>query len=284
MTISKGAVGHALVAACLLATLLAPGGLRAQDFEVVYLEGEAYTRNQGSWQRVEVGNTLRNEAVLRLGSGGYVEIGHNEGLLRIARPGTYELASLRRATSRARSEAVREAISRRFRQVLADRYDDVENPAAQERIIGEGLRALAQGQAQGAYNLFAEARADATADQYRDLGVLQALAARANGDYQDSLRLLDAEGGSLADERALLKADVLLELSAFSEAVTMAERYLRDSGRTPSERQVAYALKAQALAGMGNLGAAMATFEDAIALDPISDVGRAAREQLEALR
>jgi len=110
------------------------------------------------------------------------------------------------------------------------------------------------------------------------------LAARAYGDYQESLRLLNAEGGSLADERALLKADVLLELSAFSEAVTTAERYLRDSRRTPSERQVAYALKAQALAGMGNIGAAMATFEDAIALDPISDVGRAAREQLEALR
>ncbi len=284
MNNSRGESIYALVVICLLVSFLTPLGLAAQDFEIVYLEGEAYTRNQGSWQRVDVGNTLRNEAVLRLGNGGYVEIGHDEGLLRIARPGTYELASLRRATSRARSEGVREAISRRFRQALAERYDNVEDPPPLERLISEGLRALGQGQAQGAYNLFAEARGDATADQYRDLGVLQALAARAYGDYQESLRLLDAEGGSLADERALLKADVLLELSAFSEAVTTAERYLRDSRRTPSERQVAYALKAQALAGMGNLGAAMATFEDAIALDPISDVGRAAREQLEALR
>jgi hypothetical protein len=284
MFYSRGGIRKKLFSLVLLVVVLLPHGAVSQDFEIVLLEGEAYTRNEGSWRRVEVGNTLRNEAVLRLATGGYVEVGHRDGLLRIARPGTYELASLRRATSRARSDGVREAISRRFRQVLTERYDDATENGADERLIGEGLRALRQSQPQGAYNLFAEARAGASAEQQRDLRVLQALAARASGNYQESLRLLDAEGGSLADERALLKADVLLELSAFSEAVEMAERYLRHSGRTPSERQVASALKAQALAGMGNLGAAMATFEDAIALDPMSDVGRAAREHLEALR
>ncbi|MFP4431814.1 MAG: tetratricopeptide repeat protein [Spirochaetota bacterium] len=268
----------------LLGVVLVPPGAVSQEFEIVLLEGEAYTRDEGSWRRVDVGNTLRNEAVVRLGNGGYVEIGHREGVLRIARPGTYELASLRRATSRARSDAVREAISRRFRQVLAERYDGAAESDSDDRLIAEGLRALRQNQPEGAYNLFAEARANVSADRRRDLRVLQALAARASGNYQQSLQLLDAEGGSLADERALVKADVLLELSAFSEAVEMAERYLRHSGRTPSERQVASALKAQALAGMGNLGAAMATFEDAIAFDPLSDVGRAAREHLEALR
>jgi tetratricopeptide (TPR) repeat protein len=284
MVYQRGGIRHKLFALFLLTVAVFPPGALSQDFEIVFLEGDAYTRNEGSWQRVEIGNTLRNEAVLRLGTGGYVEVGHQEGILRIARPGTYELASLRRATSRARSDAVREAISRRFRQVLTERYDDATESAFDGRLIEEGLNALRQNQAQGAYNLFAEARARVPAEQQRELLVLQALAARASGDYQASLRLLDAEGGSLADERALLKADVLLELSAFSEAVEMAERYLRHSGRTPSERQVASALKAQALAGMGNLGAAMATFEDAIALDPMSDVGRAAREQLEALR
>lgn len=284
MVYLRGGIRRKLFALFLLGVFFAPQGAVSQDFEIVLLEGEAYTRNEGAWRRVEVGNTLRNEAVLRLGTDGYVEVGHQAGILRIARPGTYELASLRRATSRARSDAVREAISRRFRQVLTERYDEATGRDSDERLIAEGLRALRQNQPQGAYNLFTEARAGASADQHRDLAVLQALAARASGNYQESLRLLDAEGGPLADERALVKADVLLELSAFSEAVEMAERYLRHSRRTPTERQVASALKAQALAGMGNLGAAMATFEDAIALDPMSDVGRAAREQLEVLR
>lgn len=284
MVYVRGGIRRKLLALFILGVILVPQGGVSQEFEIVLLQGEAFTRNEGSWRRVEVGNTLRNEAVLRLETGGYVEIGHREGILRIARPGTYELASLRRATSRARSDAVREAISRRFRQLLTERYDEVTETDSGERLIAEGLRALRQNQAQGAYNLFAEARAGASADQQRDIMVLQALAARASGNYQESLQLLDAEAGFLADERALLKADVLLELSAFSEAIEMVERYLRHSGRTPSERQVASALKAQALAGMGNLGAAMATFEDAIALDPMSEVGRAAREQLEALR
>ena len=258
--------------------------ISSQGFEIVYLEGDAYTRDQGSWQRVEVGNTLRDEAVLRLGTGAYVEVGHQEGVLRIARPGTYQLATLRRATSRARSEGVRRAISLRFRRILTDRYGEELHAAAEERIIAEGLRALALGDGRAAYELFSEAQSQASPEQMEDLSILLALSARSLQDYQSSLRLLEVGGSSLSDERALLKADILLELSAFSEAVEMVERYLRDPGRTPSERQVASVLKAQALAGMGNLGAAMATFEDAIALDPISDLGRAAREQLEALR
>ncbi len=275
------------------AAVAVPNQVASQEFEIVYLEGAAYTRSGGSWEPVEVGNTLRNEAILRLENEAYVEVGHRQGILRIARPGTYRLDVLRSSTNRARSESIQQAISARYRRLLAERFEaaeegqDGEISERQERdlsLLRNGLRALDRNEGEGAYQLFREAMATTGPEERADLIVLQALAARAAGRPYEALRLLDTGEGILYDEKVLLKAELLLDLSAFAESTEMAERYLQAAPRTPSERQVATVLKAQALVGMGNLGAAFATFEDAISLDPISEIGRAAREQLEALR
>ena len=66
----------------------------AEDFMLVYTEGEVLLNEDGSWYEVFIGDMLDDSSTIKIGSGSMVEIDADGNTLLLNKPGTYKLGEI----------------------------------------------------------------------------------------------------------------------------------------------------------------------------------------------
>ncbi len=72
----------------------------AEDFLLVYSEGEVFENENGTWYELYIGDMLSDTSTLKIGPNSMVEIDANGNTLLLNKPGTYKLGELLTQTSK----------------------------------------------------------------------------------------------------------------------------------------------------------------------------------------
>lgn len=289
--------------------LVAVVSLSAQSVVVEYLEGSVEVRENSSWYALSIGESVANDAVLRLGQGGYAEIADGSGTITLARAGTYELSNIIESAHNNRSVNVRSLMIDRVKQLsgvssASEQRDTATggvrgSEAAQgpqvdwagaesaSDLIADAIARLGEEDFEEAYFLFEEAYAIGSDAEANKAHFYMGYSAYLSGRQREAIRALtNAELRPDSDyyaDHVLTLAQVYIETFAYQDAVSLLEEYLRAHSPEGSNRQTALLLTGLGYKGMDNTTQARDFLNRARSLDESSGVGRTAQRILQQL-
>lgn len=285
-----------------LAILVFSAAAHAQSWSVQYIDGTADVKASKGWTALSVGDLVPPAASVRVSQGGSVELTRGTARITIIRDGTYDLATLARASDRSGAAKGAAAISQKIQSLRTSK------PAS--TVVG-GVRAGDQGGSQASVSwveesdetrgevasLFAQKKfldavsvlesamhGQASAQDAQEYEYLTAAAWYGAGQPAKAWRALSRVSANLDapwyEHYVLLKAQVLVDAADFTAALD-ALRPLTEhpDGETG---QAAWLLTFYCQKGLGDASSAKAALEAGFQLDPSSDMGRLIDEQRKA--
>ena len=284
----------------LLIVLLA-SPIFALDIIADYVDGYLDVKEGNEWYEVYIGDSLAENAVVKLDVDSYAELSYGNETIKLSRPGVYELNKLLDSRQEVASSGSSTLFSGKFRTLLKDDNTKTQSTVGGVRaaeaetvsidwmssetadLIRDGKLALESGDMDGAYELFTEAY-DFSADYYEESEALYflGLTSAMQGDYADALINLDmaeVEGDSeYYTDFYLLKGQLLIESFAYDEAYSFLSEYDTSAGkRTPAKLQDLYFLIAVSGNNSGNRSAALSAINKLVSIDPNSETAKAAK-------
>jgi len=271
------------------------------ELEVVFLDGFLEVQDGSKWIETDVGDLIDRESYVRLEENSIVEFFDGSVSVTISTSGVYHLADLvqkvaDRSSSKdlgrflenALEEVAGKSRSRTTTAVLGARGKEADDSAIgwvdeEEEILREGKDLLEQGEYEEALRFFQDAEAESLDEQKQHFafytGYSLALLGKKGAALQ-KLSQIDPEViAPYYEDWVLVQGQLLYESMAYERAVGVIEDYLT---ATPEGdyRQAVYFLAALCYRELGDAEQAQKHLDRAYRIDPDSEIGKAARNQM----
>jgi len=281
----------------ILLLVLAAAGLGAEALQVDYLEGLLEIQAGGAWREAGIGETIPAGATLRLATDAVTELTWGALRFTLVGEGLYYTDSLIRSAQTSRIWKIRSLVARKLEALLEGlpegessamgaRAAEVEEAPGfgwvdeTEAAIEEGKELLAAGSCAEALQVFLDEIALAVGDETNALRYYAGYAYACLNDNRKALVMLGRiepdETAAYYADFVLLQGRLLLEANRFSQARSLLDGYLNAYPAGAAAQEAAY-LSAFASYMLGDTAAALEGLERACALDPDSEMGRAAK-------
>ncbi|HAK46079.1 MAG TPA: hypothetical protein DCO79_09215 [Spirochaeta sp.] len=272
------------------------------DFTAEYVDGFLDIKDGSEWYEVYIGDILPADAVVKLDTDSYAELSFGNETIKLSRQGIYELSKLVDSKKEVAGAGTTSLFSGKFKTLHREDTTKTQSTVGGVRaaeaetvsiewmssetaeLIADGRDALEAGEFNDAYDFFTEAY-DFSADSYEESEALYflGLTSAVQGDYSDALMNLDMaeveEDAEYYTDFYLLKGQLLVESYAYEEAFEFLDDYDSTAGkRTPAKLQEIYFLLAVAANNSGETVTARSAITKLIAIDPNSEIAKAARE------
>lgn len=291
---------------CFLVLAGFAGIANSQDILVEFVDGYVEYQADGEWVDVFIGDMIPQAAAIRLDDQSWVELrGAGDSVL-LSRAGTYQLDSVLQTTRRNQSAGVGGMARGRLRNMVRDgEVTDVTvaGVRASEAVsrsdvawaggdsvadlIEEGILALDDEDAEGAYYLFEDAYEIASSREVDVARFYLGYAAYMMGNMGEAFVHLDnVDVNPEADfyhDHVLLLGQLLVESFAYTDAQELLQDYVTNGDPAPEDLQVAHVLQGLAFSGSGDTARAAQHLQMALALDPDSENGRLAASMMDSL-
>lgn len=282
-----------------LCMFLAGGMLAAQDFQLVYNEGEISVREGSGWKTIYPGDLLPENSVVRLDEGEIAEFSSSAATVLFSKPGTYRLESAARQSRDQQVSGLSSVFNRMAKigssgeqgqsQVMGVRADkadeDFEFTWVEEDTLSfdEAVAAYNREDYTAAIDIF-ENEVDPVlledeAAYWYYLASSYLNVEKKGPAMQIALNHEANEYSSVYGEFLLLKGRLFLEGFDFSQAAELFEQYL-NSASTPEQEQLGNFLYGYSLQQMGDAAAAREALGRAVEIDADSEITSLAQQFL----
>lgn len=281
-------------------------GLVAEDFFVAYAEGDVTVRQGNSWREVNIGDTLTEENIIRLGKASVAELSSSRDVITLTREGTYPLEKMVEESEQREKVGFGSILSGKLETALKGTKHKEQSVAGGVRgseavenegmswmtsdtaaLIASGKEELAGGDVEAALSLFQEAYDYALDDE--EMGMAAFYLAGCydlKGEKETALSLLEDVKLSLDSELYtdfhVLKGKLLVETFAYAEAERSLSGF-QFSRADEESSQLLYLLLGVSCFGQDKTDAARKYFTKAKGIDPDSETGKAAAELMKNL-
>jgi tetratricopeptide (TPR) repeat protein len=281
--------------------IIALSPLYSLDFVADYIDGYLDVKAGNNWSEVYIGDSLAPNAMVRLDENSYAEISYGTDIIKLSRPGTYELRKLFGAKSEVASSGMGSLFSGKFKTLIQEDSGKTQTTVGGVRaaeaetvsidwmssetveLIADGKKALQAGNLEDAFSYFKDAY-DFAADAYEEGEALYfiGLAHAMSGNYSEALSNLDMVDAEVDWEYYtdfyILKGQLLVESSAYDEAYTMLSGFEAPGvNNAPEKMQNLYFLLAVSANNAGEIKAAENALNKLIAIDSNSETAKAAK-------
>jgi len=272
-----------------------------EELEVVFLDGILEIRDGGSWIESEVGDLIDRESYVRLEEDGIVEFFDGSLSVTISTSGVYHLAGLfQKVAERSSSkdlglflENVLEEVagkprSRTAAVVMGVRAKEADEPQIgwideEEEILREGKDLLEQGKYDEALRFFRNAESEAIDEEERHfafyVGYTLALQGKKGAALQKLMHIDPEVTAPYYEDWVLVQGQLFYESLAYERAVRVFEEYLTATPEGDNRQAVSF-LAALCYRELGDTEQPQKHMDLAYRIDPDSEIGRAAREQM----
>jgi hypothetical protein len=277
-------------------------GVFAQAFSVNYLDGTAEVKTAKGWNALSIGDQVAVDASVRISQSGSLELQKGKVKITLLKDGTYDMASLAKASDKAGTGAVGTAIAQKLASLTTDK--------AKGGTVG-GIRGAQQGgtedvtwvdendetrtQAQNlidqkkyteALALLNQAIDDSTANADKaELTYLVGTAYYAQGQTARAYRALSTispqTDAAWYARYVILKSQVLVDTGNYKDALGMLSPFVA-AYPTGEATQVAYLLTYYCQKGLGDPASARVALEAGFKLDPATDTAKLLDQQRKA--
>jgi tetratricopeptide (TPR) repeat protein len=293
-------LARVILVACLC---VAAQSVQAQDLSVSYLDGSASIRSGSTWKLLSIGDAVPMEATIRVEPAGYVQLKGGGVDLIVTRPGTYSVKDIVARNKTVSTRGIGAAIAASLRALASGRSapqnatsgaragnvgDTGEDESWVESSAAEFLSAaksyLKAGRYDDALKQLRQAEQSADSEEIPEIRFYLASTYALKGDLglawklaQDLTSVPDAEW---AGDLLLLKARLLLDTSAFADAVALLEGEGSWLAQDKSRAPLYHFLLGLGYRGAGAAESSRQALSRVVAISPDSDLGIAAADLL----
>ncbi len=273
----------------------------AEDFLLVYSEGEVFESENGSWYEVYIGDMLSNSSTLKIGPDSMVEIDANGSTLLLNKPGTYKLGELISQSSKVSAwgnnpvfkkflsgDNAKSSVQTAVMGVRgsATETDDIEWLSEDSMIIDEAIALIEDGSFNDAIDFLSEEMDFAFDEDLSDYNYYIGYSyymLGASGRALSHLKKVESDYDTeYYPNYVVLKGSLLLESLAYNDALDLFKEFLRNDDFSGTAQAVNY-LSATALKGLGKDKDAQKKLEITVKMNPTSEIGRSADSLLKNL-
>ena len=271
----------------------------AEDFLLVYSEGEVFENENGTWYELFIGDMLSDTSTLKIGPNSMVEIDANGNTLLLNKPGTYKLGELLSQTSKVSAwgnnpvfkkflsgDNGRSSVQTAVMGVRgsATETDGVEWLSEDSMIIDEAIVMIEDGFFSDAIDFLSEEMDFAFDEELSGYNYYIGYSYYMLGSSGRALSYLNDVESDYDTEYypdfVVLKGSLLLESLAYNDALDLFNEFLRNDDFSGTAQAVNY-LSATALKGLGKDRDAQKKLEITVKMNPSSDIGRSADSLLQ---
>lgn len=266
----------------------------AEDFLLVYSEGDVSESENGTWYEVFIGDMLSDTSTLKIGPDSMVEIDANGSTLLLNKPGTYKLGELISQSTKVSAwgnnsvfkkflsgDNARSGVQTAVMGVRgsATETDDVEWLSEDSMIIDEAIVMISDGDFNDAIDLLSEEIDFAFDEDLSGYNYYIGYSYYMLGSSGRALSYLKKVESDYDTEYypdfVVLKGNLLLESLAYNDALDLFNEFLRNDDFSSTAQAVNY-LSATALKGLGKDKDAEKKLEITVKMNPSSEIGRSA--------
>jgi tetratricopeptide (TPR) repeat protein len=283
-------------------TVVVSFGVFAQAYSVSYVDGVAELRTAKGWTALSIGDQVSSDASVRISQSGSLELQKGKARITLLKDGTYDMASLSKATDKAGAGGIGTAISQKLQSLTTEK--------AKGGTVG-GVRGAEQGgggdvtwvdendetrtQAQSlidqkkfkeAVALLNQAINDARGDADKEeLTYLIGTAYYDQGQTARAYRALSTispqPDASWYARYVILKSQVLVDTMNYRDALGLLSPFIT-AYPTGEATQVAYLLTYYCQKGLGDQASARGALDAGFKLDPGTDAAKMIDQQRKA--
>lgn len=274
----------------------------AQSYSVTYSDGTAEVKTPKGWTALSIGDPVPADASLRVSQSGSLELTQGATRITILKDGTYDVASLVRASQKSGASGIGADISHKLQSLTSDKRRSTTAGGVRAEEQGqqsvtwaeEGDEVKADVQALLAQKKYSEAirtldsairDASTPADQAA-LTCLQGIAYYGAGQpakaYRTLARVAADPNAQWYPSYSILKAQLLLDSADFSGALDVLQAFI-SAHPSGEPTQIAYLLSSYCEKGLGNMADARAALDAGYQIDPASDTAKLIEQERKAL-
>lgn len=292
--------------ACIVGMLLllfATSGLFSADLTVEYVEGYLDLRNEAEWDELFIGDTIQDDATIRLDEDSVAELSGRGIKLTLTKPGTYAISELIEATNRQKSVGLASLIGGKIKTILeepkqtqtavmgvrgAKSEDELEWMSGDTaELLITGKDHLTNGEFVDAIEVLEEAYDFADETEEPEVLFYLSYANALNGDLREALtNLSDVEPDSSEEffaDLIVLKGQLLAQTFAYKEALSWISAYATDFRNDDATYQTLLLLQGISYQGLDDVQNAKDVLNKAVEVNSSSDIGKAAAGVLQQL-
>jgi len=292
----KKSLAFALVFVCVLAA-----SAFAQSYSVTYSDGTVELKTTQGWTPLSIGDAVPANASVRVSQAGSLELVRGKARITILKDGTYDIASLVRASEKSGASGVGADISQKLQSLTSDKQksttvggvraaeqgqQSVTWAEESDEVRSEVSSYLAQKKYSEALNTLDDAikNASSPADE-AEFTYLTGVAYYGAGQTAKAYRAL---AKVTADPSAqwyanyvLLKAQVLADSADFDGALEILQPFI-SANPSGEPAQIAYLISYYCQKGLGNMADAKAALEAGYQIDPTTETAKLIDQQRKA--
>jgi len=286
----------------LVLIILLPVG--ADELLVEYVDGALEIKSGGRWEELDIGDTVPEDATIRLAANGFAELSSGSVTVTLNKPGTYSAATLLESGKQVSAFNVAKVVNSKLKKLMspdqeqeasamgvrAAEAEDEEMTWVEEgaEYLEEGKELLLEEEYREAIEVLLEGADFAFTDEEMwEYYYYAAYAYSRLGGSAQALKLLSDMDPDFSTpiftDFVLLKGQLLIESLSFEDALGLFDEYLRNPDRGETTKVVHF-LAAVCHEALGDTREAVKMLEAAYAIDRTSEYGRAAGEMIEKLR
>jgi hypothetical protein len=243
------------------------------DVVVEYVEGNVEARNGTRWSDVYIGDSIASAGAVRLGDGGYVELKDGSRVIKLTRPGTYEISALSSGTQRTASAGLGGLVLGRISRLSGNQAPQQDTAAggaraseavttnqmqwagSLESLVEEGVAFLEEGYYQDAYWAFEDAYGGALDAELPQLTFYLGYSSLMMGEVQAAAEWLEEYSPDASTPyyavHVLALGQLLVESFAYQDAIDHLAPLAADSRQEAEDRQSAQLMMGISYSGLG---------------------------------
>jgi len=286
-----------MAALFILASALTAGG---QSLSVTYADGDVAVRVSGTWTDLKAGDTVANDATVRIAKGGIVELKLSAATIVLSQAGTYALADILAARQKVSTNKLAAALSHSIaalsgaaakgqNAVSGARAGDKSTDEDFEWATGDASSYIAaakdyldSGNSAAALVQLEQAQSEATEDEMREVSYYRAEAYALGGRTREAITALSGiqpgKNDAWAGDYALLKARLLIDTFAPQAAVDLLAGDTTGLSKNAARAPLYYFLLAVSYKQTGDAVKAQDALGRLTALAADSDLAKSAAE------
>jgi tetratricopeptide (TPR) repeat protein len=273
----------------------------AQTFSVTYADGTVELKAAKGWTALSIGDAVPADASVRVSQAGSLELSRGKSRITILKDGTYEIASLVRASQKSGAGGIGTNIAQKLQSLKGEqpKSTTVGGVRAEEQgrqsvtwaeesdeVRSEVATLLAQRKYQDALKTLDNAIRDASSPaEQEELTYLSGVAYYGDGQtvkaYRALARVSVDPSAQWYANYILLKAQVLVDSADFSEALAVLQPFI-SANPSGEPTQIAYLLSSYCQRGLGNDAEARAALDAGYQVDPATDTAKLIDQQRKA--
>jgi len=282
-------------------TLILEVSAFAQAYSVTYADGTAELKTAKGWTGLSIGDAVPSNASVRISQSGSLELSRGKSRITILKDGTYDVASLARASEKSGAGGIGVNISQKLQSLTTDKpksttvggvraseqgQQSVTWAEESDEVRSEVASLLAQKKYRDAIKALDSAIKDAaTPADEQEFTYLIGAAYYGAGQTVKAYRMLEKvsadPGAQWFANYVLLKAQVLVDSADYAGALAILQAFI-STNPSGEHEQIAYLLSSYCQKGLGNAADAKASLDAGYQVDPSSDTAKMIDQQRKA--